>query len=241
MSPRLRRFPPSERGHPARERPRAFQARLPVLQKASSPCLLFFTALLPALPLRAQLPGAAPEPQPLPHPKLPAPPPVPEGIALWVWIVSGVLAAALFGLILWLLLRARTLQPAPLANPRLNTLRALRQLAASAPSLPPAETGHRVSLILRQYLQDRYRIPAPCRTTPELFASAGTPPPLPSTASTGLFDIRPTRAAAPAAPAVFAPLAEFWDRLAFAPLPASTAEALDLVETALQRVEEDHA
>lgn len=194
-----------------------------------------------AVPARAQLPGGAPEPQPLPHPELPAPPPVPEGVALWVWIVCGLLAAAMFGLILWLLLRARPLRPLPAANPRQQTLRALRQLSATAATLPPAETGHRVSLILRQYLQDRYRIPAPCRTTPELFAAAKTPPPLPKAAANGLFEIRPARAAAPAAPVVFAPLAELWDRLAFAPLPASTSEALALVETAIQRVEEDPA
>ncbi len=202
--------------------------------------LIISSIALAAVNGRAQMPGA-PELQPLPHPKLPEVPAMPEGVALWVWIVSGLLAAAMFGLILWLLLRARPLQPAVSANPRQQTLRALRQLSAAAPSLGPAETGHRVSIILRQYLQDRYRIPAPCRTTPELFAAAKSPPPLPQTGTTGLFEIRPARAAAPSAPVLFAPLAELWDRLAFAPLPASTSEALALVETAIKRVEEDPA
>ena len=191
--------------------------------------------------VHGQLPGAAPEPQPLPHPELPEPPPVPDGIALWVWIVSALLASSLFALILWLLLRARPAKPALPGNPRLQSLRALRQLAATAATLPPAQTGHQVSLILRQYLQDRYRIPAPFRTTPELFSTSHHPTEVPTATSDGLFEIRPARTAIPAAPAVFAPLAEFWDRLAFAPVPASTSEALKLVETAIQRVEEDPA
>lgn len=216
------------------------QVRLPALCQSSSQRHFIILVLLPALPLHAQLPSAAPEPQPLPHPELPAPPPIPEGIALWVWIVSGLLAAAMFGLILWLLLRPRPLPPAPPLNPRLNTLRALRQLRAAAPEMPPAETGHQVSIILRQYLQDRYRIPARCRTTPELFDDAA-PVTAPVSASTGVFEIRQVRSAVPHAPRVFAPLAELWDRLAFAPLPATSAEAVQLIETAIQRVEEDPA
>ena len=41
--------------------------------------------------------------------------------------------------------------------------------------------------------------------------------------------------------APFAPLAELWDRMAFAPLPATEKEALNLVEAAIQRLEEDPA
>ncbi len=185
-----------------------------------------------------QAPGAPP-PQPLPHPELPPVPQPPEGLALWVWIVSSVLVLTMLALIFWQLLRARPLRPVLPANPRLETLRALRQLRTDAATQDPAETGHRVSVILRQYLQDRYRIPAPSRTTPELFgASAATPPPI---SSTGLLDLRPARTAKRAAPAVFAPLAELWDRLAFAPLPATKNEALALVESAIKRIEEDPA
>lgn len=220
----------------------ARKAALPHLCKAPAcPWGALLLAFASRLQVHAQLPGAAPEPQPLPHPDLPEPPPIPEGIALWVWIVSGLLALALLTLILWLLLRSRPLKPAAPANPRLHTLRALRQLAASAPTLPPPETGHRVSRLLRQYLHDRYRIPAPYRTTPELFATSNSVPSEPAPTSDGLFEIRPARHAIPSAPAVFAPLAEFWDRLAFAPLPATTTEALELVETAIKRVEEDPA
>jgi hypothetical protein len=192
----------------------------------------------------AQAPGQpqAPPLQPLPHPDLPELPPVPAEIATWVWIVGGVITLIMLVLVLWLLLKPRPLRPQLKANPRTGTLQALRQLHSSVSTLPPPEIGHRVSIILRQYLEDRYHIPAPARTTPELFAKASDLPPTPRVASTGLLEVHTVKSLAPVkVVAPFAPLAELWDRMAFAPLPATEKEALQLVTAAIQRIEEDPA
>lgn len=190
---------------------------------------------------QAQTPQAPP-PQPLPHPALPPVPTPPAEIALWVWVISGILAVCLLGLIFWLLMRPRSPRPVAPVNARQNALRALRDLASNCDTLPPTEVGHRVSVILRQYMQDRYQIPAPYRTTPELFSLRQNQSPEPAIASTGLFELRPAPTSAP--PRVvnrFAPLAELWDQLAFAPLPATRAESRSLIEVAILRIEEDPA
>jgi len=202
--------------------------------------LSLFTVLCGALPIsaHAQAPQAPP-PQPLPHPELPPVPAPPVEIALWVWIVSSLLIALLLGLVLWLLLRPRPLRPASPVNARQIALRALRTLHSESDSLPPPEIGHRVSVILRQYLENRYRIPAPYRTTPELFSPAATVRPV---ATTGLLQLRPVPTSPP--PSIvsqFAPLAEFWDQLSFAPSPATPAESRSLIELAILRIEEDPA
>jgi len=189
----------------------------------------------------AQAPQAPP-PQPLPHPELPPVPAPPVEIALWVWIVSGLLIALLLGLVLWLLLRPRPLRPASPVNARQIALRALRTLHSESDSLPPPEIGHRVSVILRQYLENRYRIPAPYRTTPELFSPTAATTTERPVATTGLLQLRPVPTSPP--PSIvsqFAPLAEFWDQLSFAPSPATPAESRSLIELAILRIEEDPA
>ena len=61
-------------------------------------------------------------------------------------------------------------------------------------------------------------------------------------ASTGVLEFHSVKSTAPTkVVAPFAPLAELWDRMAFAPLPATEKEALNLVEAAIQRLEEDPA
>lgn len=192
----------------------------------------------------AQAPGqpAAPPLQPLPHPELPDLPPVPVEVATWVWILGTLLAVLMLGLALWFLLKPRPQRAKLQPNPRTVTLRALRQLHATVSTLPPPDVGHRVSIILRQYLEDRYCIPAPARTTPELFSKSTDLQPTPRIASTGLLEVHTVKSTAPTkVVAPFAPLAELWDRMAFAPLPATEKEALNLVEAAIQRLEEDPA
>lgn len=190
---------------------------------------------------QAQAPQAPP-PQPLPHPELPPVPEAPVEIALWVWIVSAVLAISFLGVVLWLLMRPRPPRATTPINARQIALRALRHLASASDTLPPAEAGHRVSVILRQYMQDRYQIPAPYRTTPELFSTLQSPALEPAIASTGLLELRPAPTTAPIrVVGKFAPLAELWDQLAFAPLPATPAESRSLIEVAILRIEEDPA
>jgi len=203
--------------------------------------LTVFTVLLGAAQSSAQAPQAPP-PQPLPHPDLPPVPAPPVEIALWVWIVCGLLIALLLGLILWLLLRPRPLRPVATVNARQVALRALRTLHSESDTLPPTEVGHRVSVILRQYLENRYRIPAPYRTTPELFSSSSTHAPKRTVATAGLLELRPAPITPPASiVSQFAPLAEFWDQLSFAPSPATIAESRSLIEIAILRIEEDPA
>lgn len=204
------------------------------------PCLgLAALASFSSSTAQAQAPQAPP-PQPLPHPELPAVPPTPIEVASWVWIASALLALFLLILIVWLMLRPRPPRAAAPINARHIALTALRALHPQADSLPPSEIGHRVSVILRQYLQDRYRIPAPYRTTPELFSPS--PPERTTVASTGLLQLRPAPVTPPATiTKQFAPLAEFWDQLAFAPSPASPAESRSLIEVAILRIEEDRS
>ena len=215
---------------------------LPIRTLARPLGLLMVGYLAPDATAQTGAPG--PQLQPLPHPELPQPPPAPAEIATWVWGVAALLTVFMVALILWFLLRPRPAKPQSLAQPRQIALRALRQLHSQVATLPPPEIGHRVSTLLRQYLQDRYRIPAPFRTTPELFSNQrlASPPP---TGTNSIFEIVPAEAArlgGPKSPvAHFAPLAELWDRLAFAPLPATSAEASRLIETAIQRIEEDPA
>jgi hypothetical protein len=133
--------------------------------------------------------------------------------------------------------------PRPATPPRRRTRKcSLVGVPQNATVLPAREVGHRVSIILRQYLEDRYHIPAPARTTPELFAKAADLPDTPRIASTGVLEVHTVKSTAPTkVVAPFAPLAELWDRMAFAPLPATEKEALNLVEAAIQRLEEDPA
>ena len=72
--------------------------------------------------------------------------------------------------------------------------------------------------------------------------SAADLPDTPRIASTGVLEVHTVKPTAPTkVVAPFAPLAELWDRMAFAPLPATEKEALNLVEAAIQRLEEDPA
>ncbi len=175
-----------------------------------------------ALPLLSQLPAMPRqpgEPQPLPHPEIPEPGQLPAGVPLWLLIGSGIVILLFVALILWLMFR-------PKAPPKLaprdalkSAIRGLKSLRSRAGELPPPEIGHQVSEILRRYFQDRYAVPAPCRTSPELFSG-----PIPE-------KLRDK----------FGPLAARYDEMAFAPLPATTAEASSLIESALTRLEDERA
>ena len=188
--------------------------------------------------------GQAPEgppPQPLPHPELPAVPLPPSVTPLWVWLALGAVVAILLSVVVVLLFtRPKPVQKISSAQPRRDAIAALTQLRAEADQLPPPTVAARVSMILRSYLEARYRIPASRRTTPELFSGQVQPEPLP-VFGTELFipKAAPGPSSSPLKP--FAPLAEFWDRLAFAPTPATDADALQLIETATTRIQEDPA
>lgn len=177
--------------------------------------------------LFAQAPGGPEGPplQPLPHPEIPAPPPLPDPTPLWlVALVAAVVTGLIAGL-LWLLFRPKRPAPPPPRNAIRIARNALDALRHRAASLTPAEVGHGVSEILRIYLLDRYALPAPFRTTPELF---------PPTDSADPSSANPLRQR-------FGPVAEKYDELSFAPRPATMAEALALVDAAMQTLNEERS
>ncbi len=187
------------------------------------------TSATPAFsPLWAQMmqvPGGEPEsPPPLPFPEIAAPPVVEVSLPI-VWLVIGSL---LLLLALWLLLKpfwtrvsaAVQSQGRPLSA----ALRALRELRGRAAGLTPAEIGHEVSETLRHYYYHRYGVPAPFRTTEELF------PPVQDTQESSRRKHWREK---------FEPLAAFYDVLAYAPHTVTEASALRLIDDAIARLESE--
>ena len=168
---------------------------------------------------QAQAP-AGPPLQPLPHPDLPQVFLPPAPVPVWVYLLAALLLVSLLTLVLWLLLRPRQPSPPAPKKPWSIAMNALKNLLPQAASQPPGQTSAEVSEILRRYFFDRYNIPAPFRTTREIFESTETPP-----ASPRLMK--------------YASLAALWDELSFAPVPSSSQAAQALVEKAIGYLEED--
>lgn len=158
--------------------------------------------------------------QPLPHPELPTVELPPPGYPAWLYLAGAALVVALLALIIWLLMRPARGIPVEPKRPFQNALRALRDIHARAAAQKPGDTSAQVSAVLRTYFWERYHIPAPFRTTKELFRGDS----IPATSQ------RLHR---------YQPLADLWDRLSFAPVPATAQEAVKLVEQALAHLEED--
>lgn len=165
---------------------------------------------------------AQPEPpvQPLPHPELPQVFLPPEPLPAWVYVGGALVLICLLTLVLWLLLRPRKPGPPELKKPWGAAMGALKRLLTQVPSLQPGQISAQVSEILRRYFWDRYKIPAPFRTTREIFDGQE----IPSTSP------RLQR---------YASLAVLWDELSFAPVPANPQAAQALVEKAIVYLEED--
>ncbi len=164
--------------------------------------------------------GQPPPPKPLPHPNLPAPPVIELGLPWWIYALAALGLLLLLGLVLWLLLR-----PAPPAGilptrPWQTAMDRLQRLRESAGVASHHDIAAAVSETLRGYFLARYKIPAPFRTTQEIFYRDEIP-------QTSLRLHR------------YAPLAALWDELVFAPLPASADEARALVDKAILHLEED--
>jgi hypothetical protein len=96
----------------------------------------------------------------------------------------------------------------------------LGELLAECHSLPPDEVGHQVSVIVRDYQEARYAVPAPYRTREELYEKY---------TMTNNEKLR----------ARFEPLAELCDRLAFAPAPSTAAQAEALIQSALDALDQE--
>lgn len=179
----------------------------------------FITGLL------AQLPAGVP---PLPHPDLPPPDEVPLPPPWWIGWGVGLLLLLLIALVVWLLLRPKAIPVAQPRQPWSTAVRALGELRGRFESLPPSEMGHRVSQVLRRYLAERYAIPAPARTTNEIFE--GTPdrqPGVPIPRAQGLWRER------------FEPVARLCDDISFMPAPRTVEESATLIDEALARLQEE--
>ena len=177
-----------------------------------------------ALAQMPTLPGAPP----LPHTALPEVRDVPAPLAWWIPWAIGVLMTLLIGVIVWLLLRPKAATVMPPRRPVASALRALNDLRSRLQSIPPTDMSHRVSLVLRRYLSERYAVPATVRTTGEIFSNLrdfGAGVPIPRAA--GAWKER------------FAPVARLCDDISFMPAPRTQEESAALIDLAIQRVEEE--
>ena len=170
--------------------------------------------------LLAQFPG----PTPLPHPELPPPDTVDLPPPWWIPWALMLLLALLIVLIVWLLIRPKQPPPTPQRQPWSSALRALNDLRTRIQSIPPQDMSHRISQILRRYLQERYAVPAPARTTREIFEGATERP---GARAQGLWRER------------FAPVAQLCDDISFMPAPRTEEESVVLIDQALARMQEE--
>lgn len=160
--------------------------------------------------------------QPLPHPELPEPSVVVVGPDGWVYMALGLLFLALTGLIVWLLFRpVKALLPSE-PKPWSLAMNKLRDILTQVAMKAPSQTAAEVSETLRQYFLQRYKIPAPFRTSQELFRRQGIP----------ATSLRLQK---------YESLADLWDQLAFAPLPSNHEEAANLAKQAITHLEEDRS
>ncbi len=167
-------------------------------------------------------------PPPLPHPELPPPDSVELPPPWWIPWAAALIPLLLIALIIVLLTRPKHTPATPLRQPWSAAFRALSDLRARIESIPPQDMSHRVSQILRRYLQERYAVPAPARTTREIFA--GTPerlPGVPVPRAQGVWRER------------FEPVAHLCDDISFMPAPRTQEESTLLIDQALARMQEE--
>lgn len=182
------------------------------------------TTALMASWLLAQFPA----PPPLPHPELPPPAEIALPPPWWIYWAAAGAVGLLVALVVWLLMKPKALPGAPPRQPWSTALRALKELRARQESIPPQEMSHKVSLVLRRYLLDRYSVPAPSRTSQEIFS--GTPeriPGVPVPRAHGLWRER------------FEPVARLCDDISFMPAPRTPEESIVLIDQALACLQEE--
>jgi hypothetical protein len=91
---------------------------------------------------------------------------------LWVVILAGCVAAAVLGVLIWLLVRWLRRPPKlPPPLPREVALRALEQLRNQIQVMEPYAFSIAVSDVLRAYVGAAYGLHAPRQTSPEFLAS----------------------------------------------------------------------
>ncbi|MDB6003411.1 MAG: hypothetical protein JWR15_398 [Prosthecobacter sp.] len=167
-------------------------------------------------------------PGPLPHPDLPPPDSVELPPPWWIPWAAILLLGLLIALIIWLLVRPKEALPTPPRQPWSSAFRALTDLRARIQTIPPQDMSHRISQILRRYLQERYSVPAPARTTRELFdGTLDRLPGVPVPRAQGLWRER------------FEPVAHLCDDISFMPSLRTEEESTMLIDQALARLQEE--
>lgn len=158
---------------------------------------------------------------PLPFPEIDTPSLPEPGMSWWLLLGGALVMALLVGLLVAILVRGRVARPpTPPPHPLRRAIQRLEVLQGHLDTLSPAEVGHEVSVVLREYQQDRYRVPAPYLTTEELYEG-------------GALDAREEVRGR------FNPLAQVYDRLAFGRVPATKAEGSSLISDAITALQEE--
>ncbi len=170
--------------------------------------------------LSAGAPDEAPKLTPLPHPEIAKTVMLESGVSPWIIVLAVFGLLALATLFIWLLFRKKIAVP-PISPPPLKyALERLEKLRSQVDQIPPSEAAHQVSLILRDYQMGRYSLPAPYRTSEELYG-------VKSLVHREEMQQR------------FAPISAIYDRLEFAPLATTKADILSLIESAIQALHEE--
>ncbi len=157
---------------------------------------------------------------PLPHPDIAQPAMLEPAVSAWMIAFASIGLLALLVLLLWLLFRKRVSLP-PIQHPPLKqALARLETLRTQVDQILPSEVAHRVSVILRDYQLGRYSLPAPYRTSEELYGNKAT-------------------VERPEIKERFAPLSAIYDRIEFAPGSATKAESLELIDAATRALQEE--
>lgn len=158
---------------------------------------------------------------PLPFPEIDTPHLPEPGMSWWLIAGGAILLVVLVVLLVLLLLRARgSKPPVPPPHPLKHALRRLESLRASLGSMNPVAVGHEVSVILRDYQEARYRVPAPYLTSEELYGG----------------DVLESREEVRSR---FSPLAKIYDRLSFGRNPVTLSDAENLVHDATAALHEE--
>jgi hypothetical protein len=159
----------------------------------------------------------------LPNPDIPPPPEIVTGMSMWLIVtlaLVGILLTVLVGLLLF---KPKALATIVAEKPLRKALKTLNSLRNRAEGMPASVIAAEVSATLRGYYLGRYDIPAPYRTTEELFPE-------------GVEEQGQKRKQWRAR---FDGLGQVYDRLEFSADTVSQQEAISLLDQSISKLEEE--